>query len=210
MPPYRMAYSPFRPEEAHYGHVRPPRDHDLDVLTDLALAAQAGDRSALAELSRWLQQPVYRLALRFSGHPSDAEDIALEVMLRLLTTLETYDVRRRLTLWVYANAVRQLLRTEARSAERAATEHPAEADDDSLLRLSRKQRVAYILSDLLGFTVAEGADIGATDQATFYEWLTEARASLRPLALMPDPDGAAPDTVWSRLVATMPTHLGAD
>jgi RNA polymerase sigma-70 factor, ECF subfamily len=189
--------------------VRPSRDHDLDVLTDLALAAQDGDRSALAELSRGLQQPVYRLALRFSGHTSDAEDIALEVMLRLLTTLETYDGRRRLTLWVYANAVRQLLRTEPRPAERAATESPSPSED-SLLRLSRKQRVAYILSDLLGFTVAEGADIAATDQATFYEWLTEARASLRPRTLVPDPDGAAPETVWSRLVATMPTHLGAD
>jgi DNA-directed RNA polymerase specialized sigma24 family protein len=189
--------------------VRPPRDHDLDVLTDRALAAQAGDRSALAELSRGLQQPVYRLAFRFSGHPSDAEDIALEVMLRLLTTLETYDVRRRLTLWVYANAVRQLLRTEPRPAERAATEHPAVADD-SLLRLSRRPRVAYILSDLLGFTVAEGADISATDQATFYEWLSEARASLRPRTPVPDPDGIAPEAVWSRLVATMPTHLGSD
>ncbi len=189
--------------------MRPSRDNDLDVLTDLALAAQAGDRSALVELSRGLQQPVYRLALRFSGHPSDAEDVALEVMLRLLTTLETYDGRRRLTLWVYANAVRQLLRTEPRSAKRAATEHPTEADD-SLLRLSRKQRVAYIVSDVLGFTVVEGADIGATDQATFSEWLAEARASLRSRQQVPDPDGAAPETVWSRLVATMPTHLGAD
>jgi DNA-directed RNA polymerase specialized sigma24 family protein len=204
-----MAYSPFDPKGAHYKHVRSSRDHDLDALTDLALAAQDGDRVALAELSRELQQPVYRLALRFSGHPADAEDIALEVMLRLLTTLETYDGRARLTLWVYANAVRQLRRTEPRSAEVAATEHPV-GTGDALLRLSRERRVAYILSDLLGFTVAEGAEIGATDQATFHEWLTEARALLRPPAMVPDPNGSAPDTVWSRLVATMPTHLGAD
>jgi DNA-directed RNA polymerase specialized sigma24 family protein len=183
-------------------------DHDLDALTDLALAAQVGDRAALVELGRELQQPVYRLALRFGGYPSDAEDIALEVMLRLLTTLETYDGRSRLTVWVYANAVRQLLRTEPRSKEVAATEHPDGAVD-VLLRLSRERRIAYVLSDVLGFTVAEGAEIAATDRATYHEWLTEARASLRLRSPAPDPDGAAPETVWSRLVATMPTHLGA-
>ncbi|HYJ66399.1 MAG TPA: sigma factor [Nocardioidaceae bacterium] len=147
--------------------MRSSRDHDLDALTDLALAAQGGDRPALAELSRELQRPVYRLALRFGGHPSDAEDIALEVMLRLLTTLETYDGWSRFTLWVYANAVRQLLRTEPRATEVAATEGPT-GTEDALLRMSRERRVAYILSDLLGFTVADGAEIGATDQATFH------------------------------------------
>jgi Sigma-70 region 2 len=115
--------------------VRSSRDHDLDELADVAVAAQQGDRAALSALSRELQQPVYRLALRFCGHPADAEDLALEVMLRLLTTLETYDGRSRFTIWAYANAVRQLQRAEPRPAEVAARD--GSSTTGGLLFLSR-------------------------------------------------------------------------
>lgn len=195
--------------------MRSSREHDLDELADLAIATQNGDRAALGSLSRAMQQPVYRLALRFSGHPIDAEDVALEVMLRLLTSLETYDGRSRLTMWVYANAVRQLLRTESRPAEIAA-EAEGTTPTGSLLCLSREQRLAYILSDLLGFTVAESAEICAMDQVGFRAELMAARSTLRAQAgrvVSREPDAAecshATETVWERLVATMPTHLGA-
>jgi RNA polymerase sigma factor (sigma-70 family) len=194
--------------------VRSSRDHDLDGLAALAVAAQSGDRAALSTLSRELQQPVYRLALRFCGHPIDAEDVALEVMLRLLTTLETYDGRSRFTVWVYANAVRQLLRSEPRTAE-ADPDSDSARTSDALVELPREQRVAYVLTELLGFTTAEGAEICATEPASYREWLTAARSARRPVRTPPvddfdtDPDDvAAPDSVWSRLVATMPSHLG--
>lgn len=196
-------------------NVRSSREPDLDELADLAIATQDGDRAALGWLSRAMQQPVYRLALRFSGHPIDAEDVALEVMLRLLTSLETYDGRSQLTMWVYTNAVRQLLRTEPRPAEIAADTDGA-TPTGSLLCLSREQRLAYILSDLLGFTVVEGAEISAMDRAGFQAGLMAARSTLRAQsgrADPPAPDAAqcshATDTVWERLVAAMPTHLGA-
>lgn len=193
--------------------VRSSRDHDLDELSGLAEAARSGDRAALGTLGRELQQPMYRLALRFCGHPIDAEDVALEAMLRLLTTLETYDGRSRFTVWVYANAIRQLLRSEPRSVE-AAADHASAGTSEALVGLPREQRVAYVLTDLLGFTVAEGAEICATDPASFQEWLAAARSARRPRtpradAFETDPDDvAAPDSVWSRLVATMPSHLG--
>lgn len=202
--------------------VRSSRDHDLDALTALAVAAQDGDRAGLAAHSRELQRPIYRLALRFCGHPIDAEDVALEVMLRLLTTLESYDGRSRFTLWVYANAVRQLLRSEPRPAE--AGRQPS--TPVALASLPREQRIAYILVDRLGFTLSEGAEICATEPAAFRERLVGARAGLRPAAppgrdaaeldaaevdaAEVDPELAVPASVWSRLVATMPTHLGDD
>lgn len=193
--------------------MRSSRDHDLDELADLAIAAQDGDRAALGGLSRELQQPVYRLALRFAGHPIEAEDAALAVMLRLLTSLETYDGRSRFTTWVYANAVRQLLRTDPRPAETAA-DHDGPGANGSLLCLSREQRVAYILTDLLGFTVTEGADICAIDRLGFHTELMAARSQLREHRGIPMPDEtvepAAPESVWERLVATMPTHLAGN
>lgn len=205
-----MAELSVMPEGAHYGDVRSSRDHDLDELTDLAVAAQNGDRAALGAFSRALQQPVYRLALDFSGHPIDAEDVALEVMLRLLTTLEAYDSQTRLTTWVYANAVRQLLRSESRAGE--AGDGPG--TDGGPSGLPRPARIAYLLVDLHGFSVDEAAEIAAIGPADFRERLELARAELgrwRAEAAPPDePELDVPESVWSRLVATMPSHLGAE
>jgi RNA polymerase sigma factor (sigma-70 family) len=92
-------------------------DLDLDDLTALALAARDGDRAALEALCRTVQQPMYRLALRFCGHPADAEDAAQEVMIRLVTHLGSFQGRSRFTTWAYTVAVRQLLRTARRPAE---------------------------------------------------------------------------------------------
>ena len=92
-------------------------DANLDELTGLALAARDGDRAALESLCRQIQQPMYRLALRFCGTPVDAEDAAQEVMIRLVTHLGSFEGRSRFTTWAYTVAVRQLMRTVRRPAE---------------------------------------------------------------------------------------------
>lgn len=92
-------------------------DADLDEMTSLALAAQQGDQVALEELCRRLQGPMYRLALRFTGQPADAEDAAQEVLVRLVTHLSSFEGRARFTTWAYTVAVRQLLRTARRPTE---------------------------------------------------------------------------------------------
>ena len=92
-------------------------DADLDEVTPLALAAQAGDSAALEELCRRLQGPVYRLALRFAGQPADAEDLTQEVLVRLVTHLSSFEGRARFTTWAYTVATRQLLRSARRPAE---------------------------------------------------------------------------------------------
>lgn len=70
---------------------------DLDDTTVLALAAREGDREALEELCRRLQGPMYRLCLRFTGHPADAEDAAQEVLVRIVTHLSSFEGRARFT-----------------------------------------------------------------------------------------------------------------
>lgn len=188
--------------------MRSSRDHDLDALADLAVASQHGDRKALTTLSRELQQPVYRLASYFGGHPIDAENLALEVMLRLLTTLEAYDGRTRFTTWVYANAVRQLLRSEPRPFE---SEDQPPGTPIGPASLPREPRVAYLLVDLLGFTVDEAAEIAAIAPVDLRDRLALARHELGRRRAGPDPaaEPDVPESVWSRLVATMPSHLGA-
>lgn len=187
-------------------------DADLDDLDTLVAAAQGGDRDALQQVCRRLQDPMYRLALRFTGNPTDAEDAAQEVMIRLITGLSTFEGRSRFTTWAYSVAVRQLMRTRRRTAEAsvagpepfadfidrhladpepgpaAQAEHAELVADvrlsctyGMLLCLSRGQRVAYLLGDLLGFTDTDAARICAITAAAFRQRLARARAVMRQL-----------------------------
>jgi DNA-directed RNA polymerase specialized sigma24 family protein len=85
--------------------VESARDRDLDDLTSLALAAREGESAALEQLCREMHQPMYRLALRFTGAPADAEDATQEVMIRLLTQLGSFEGRSRFTNWAYTRSL---------------------------------------------------------------------------------------------------------
>jgi RNA polymerase sigma factor (sigma-70 family) len=52
-----------------------------------------------------MHQPMYRLALRFTGAPADAEDATQEVMIRLLTQLGSFEGRSRFTTWAYTRSL---------------------------------------------------------------------------------------------------------
>jgi RNA polymerase sigma factor (sigma-70 family) len=186
-------------------------DRDLDELSALAVAAQDGDRDALEALCRRIQQPVYRLALRFTGHPADAQDATQEVLIRVVTHLGSFEGMSRFTTWLYTVAVRQLMRSTRRrveasvlgpeqfaafvdrnagaawSTEQEAAYHELCADVrlsctyGMLLCLSREQRVAYLLGDVLGFTDIEGATVCDITPAAFRQRLARARATMREL-----------------------------
>jgi RNA polymerase sigma factor (sigma-70 family) len=186
-------------------------DRDLDDLTELALRARDGDRVALDDLCRQIQQPVYRLALRFTGHPVDAQDAAQEVMVRIVTHLGSFEARSRFTTWMYTVATRQFLRSARRPVEasvlgpeafaafidRNGGERWSPEDEVSyrelcadvrlsctygmLLCLSREHRIAYLMGDLLGFTDVEAAEICEVTPAAFRQRLARSRATMRDL-----------------------------
>jgi RNA polymerase sigma factor (sigma-70 family) len=186
-------------------------DRDLDELTAIALRARDGDRTALDELCRRIQQPVYRLALRFTGHPVDAQDAAQEVLVRIVTQLGSFEARSRFTTWMYTVATRQLLRSVRRPVEASVAgpeafgdfvDHnigePWSTEDEiaylelcadvrlsctygMLLCLSREQRIAYLMGDLLRFTDVEAAAICEVSPAAFRQRLARARATMRDL-----------------------------
>jgi Sigma-70, region 4 len=109
-------------------------DRSLD---ELARRAAEGDREALSALVRDLQHPMYRLALRFLGHPDDAQDACQEILIRIVTRL------------------------------------------GMLLCLSRPQRAAYLLADVLGLTDSDGAEILSCSRAAFRQRVSRARRTLR-------------------------------
>ena len=76
------------------------------TLEELARRAAAGDSEALPRLVEEVQHPVYRLALRFLGHPEDAKDASQEILVRLVTNLGSFEGRSQFMTWAYTVAVR--------------------------------------------------------------------------------------------------------
>ncbi|HDH03023.1 MAG TPA: RNA polymerase sigma factor [Actinobacteria bacterium] len=178
-------------------------------LEDLASAAADGDQAALAELLRRVQHPIYGLALRFLGTPADAEDATQEIMIRLMTRLATFEGRSKFMTWVYAVAVRMLIRTRQRVVETSvqgseqfgriidaglgARDYTADEAEyrllcdevrvscsyGMLLCLSRSLRAAYLLGDVLGIAGAEGAAALDISESAFRQRVSRARRILR-------------------------------
>ncbi len=176
---------------------------------ELARRAADGDRDALSALIGRLQHPMYRLALRFLGHPEDAEDACQEILIRVVTHLGSFEGRSKFTTWAYTVATRSLLRTKKRFVESsvlgpeqfAAFLDAGLGDVDPtmeeveyrqlceeirisctygmLLCIPRPQRAAYLLADVIGLTDVEGAEILECGREAFRQRVSRARKTLR-------------------------------
>ncbi|HET9957041.1 MAG TPA: RNA polymerase sigma factor [Polyangiaceae bacterium] len=98
--------------------------NDLHALAD---AAKAGDRRALEALVRALQGSLYRVALRFLGHPAHAQDATQEILILIVTRLGTFRGESTLQTWAYRIATRHLFR-QRRTARQVTFESLVEED----------------------------------------------------------------------------------
>lgn len=190
---------------------RDPALPDEDPLRSLVNAALEGDRTALDALCRALSGPVYRLSLRMLGHTEDAEDATQEILVKAATHLSSFRMESRVLTWVYTIATRHLLRRRrGRREESQRVEEMAELIDaglavttatsapegdarvlsrevrlactqSMLLLLSRPERIALILVEVLGASPGVGAEICAVSPEAFRQRLSRARAKLRPI-----------------------------
>jgi RNA polymerase sigma factor (sigma-70 family) len=80
--------------------------------------AQKGDREALEQVVRSIQDKVYGLALRMLGYPPDAEDAAQEILVKVITHLGDFRGESAFTSWVYRIASNHLLKIRKKKAER--------------------------------------------------------------------------------------------
>jgi RNA polymerase sigma factor (sigma-70 family) len=80
--------------------------YDLEWLVE---AAKEGDNNALEDLVLKIQDKIYGLALRMLYNPSDAEDAAQEILLKIITRLSTFRGESAFTTWMYRVAVNHLL-----------------------------------------------------------------------------------------------------
>ncbi len=90
---------------------------ETDPLAEAATRAVNGDRAALDDVCRGLQDPIYALALRVFSRPSDAADATQEALVTIITNLASFEGRSKLLTWAYTVASRQFLRMKRRTVE---------------------------------------------------------------------------------------------
>lgn len=174
-----------------------------DELAGLVEKSRGGDRDALNRLVASLVDDVYRLALRMTGNPADAEDSAQEVMIKVITHLADFRGEASVRTWTYRISVRHLLdRRKGRveilglDFERFAadlgegfdaggTADPAAAEEVKLgctlamlTCLDREHRVAYVLGEVFDLPSSIAAAVADVPDATYRQRLSRARRKL--------------------------------
>ena len=149
--------------------------------------ARAGDENAFAALVRQYQDQLYRVALRMTGDPQDAQDTVQEAFLQAWQHLPGFHGEARFSTWITRilinrchNAHRASRPTdplpEAEAAGMPSTPaaetlavaaHRRDAVRQALLSLPIDQRAPLVLSTFGGYTHAEtGRILGLSESAT--------------------------------------------
>src|SRR5438552_7718295 len=91
---------------------------DSDTL-DATLVAQAqnGDRAALEKLILRHQAWIYNIAVRMVFQPHDAEEVTQEVLIKVITKLNTFKGESKFRTWLYRIAANHVLNMKRRNVE---------------------------------------------------------------------------------------------
>lgn len=89
-------------------------------LENLVRKAVQGDKDALEEIVRRIQDRIYALSIRMLYDPGDAEDATQEILVKIITHLGGFRGESAFGTWVWRIAANHLLTTRKRRAERRA------------------------------------------------------------------------------------------
>ena len=161
--------------------------------------ARGGDRAAFEELVRRHADRLYRVVLRFSTGPEEAEDITQEAFLRAWRNIGSFRGRSQFFTWLYRIGINETRRRHERRSPASIEQSPLEdAPDwsesperwaqqrDTRVELERavralpfKYRAALILRDVEGLSTAEAAEVMGLREAAFKSRLHRARLRVR-------------------------------
>ena len=105
-------------------------DDDYQVI----LAIRAGDESALVELMRRYREPIFRLAYRYVGNPTDAANLTEETFAKVFFNAGKFRPRGTVKSWIFAitaNGCRDFLRREKRNRMTVPLDPRVEQGDGS-------------------------------------------------------------------------------
>lgn len=170
-------------------------DEEFDEATTAALRARHGDAAAASAFVQATQADVWRLCAHL-GSRADADDLTQETYARAFSSLHRFAARSSARTWlltiarrVCADAVRSAVRSRA---VEVVTESPDElavarrgvdpADtvslDALLAALDGDRREAFVLTQLVGLSYAEAADVCSCPVGTIRSRVARARAEL--------------------------------
>lgn len=172
----------------------------------LVRCAQQGNKAAFGELVRRHQDAIYGLALRFTGNPEKARDLAQEAFIQIFRSLHTFRGECKFTTWAYL-IVRNLCYSRSKKEDRelAILDHPDEhgswrdhleqPDGDpaiavltkdthqgvqeAMMELSDKYRLAIVLYHFQELSYEEMAEVLALPIGTVKTHLYRAKAALK-------------------------------
>ena len=182
------------------------------ILETLVEQAKEGNREALEEVVRRIQDKVYGLSLRMLGYPPDAEDASQEILVKVITRLSDFRGESAFTSWVYRIASNHLLSSRKRIAERKGINFQlwedlihTDSDPDQILPeaeerllaeevrigcmqgmlicLEREVRVAFILGMVFEVTSEEGAYILEISPAAFRKRVSRGKKKVQAFML---------------------------
>ncbi len=176
---------------------------ETDASSDLTLVgrAQGGDRDAFGQLVERHYDFIHRVAWRWAGNRTDAEDIAQDVCVRLGKAIRSYRGGSAFTTWLYTmtlNAARDLKRKAVRDSAKSEAfgvhalvsggeayepmaEDPAERLWAAVRTLPDKQREAVLLVYGEEMSHGQAADVMGCAEATVSWHVHEAKKRLKQM-----------------------------
>jgi RNA polymerase sigma-70 factor (ECF subfamily) len=160
---------------------------EYDELTAVALRARRGDRTAAAAFVRGTQADVWRLCAHL-GSPATADDLTQDTYARAFASLHRFLGRSSARTWLLsiarracADAVRSAQRERrlARPAPRPVPDPAGAVAVRALLGdLEPERREAFVLTQIVGLSYAEAADVCSCPVGTIRSRVARARADL--------------------------------
>ena len=192
---------------------------------ELALVqrVQSGELDAFEDLVRAHEKTVYNLALRMTGNPQDAEDMAQEAFLKAYRSLPDFRGESKFSVWLYrivSNVCLDHLRKQSRRPASSLTREdedgeeqqlevpdesqsperlleqklPREAVQRGLAELPEEQRQILLLREIRGMSYEEIAETLGLEAGTVKSRIFRARKKLSAFLLQ---DGNIPEEFTS-------------
>lgn len=170
----------------------------MEMENESSILQQAinGDVNAFAHIAENYYDMIFRIAYKWSGVKSDAEDIAQEVCMKLAKSIKSFNQQSKFSTWLYKitiNTAKDFHKKHSRHyanelhEEHISNEQNAEEKviNNDLWKhvklLPAKQSDAILLVYAEGLTHSEAADIMECKESTVSWYIHEAKKALHAL-----------------------------
>ncbi len=175
-------------------------EYDFSLDNELISKSLSGDKKSLEQLVKRHQNYIYNISLKLFLDPNDALDATQEVLIKVITSLNTFKGKSQFRTWLYRIAFNHFLDCSAKKMELTMSK-PKEPTDFAvqemgivseeeieevrilcstamLMCLSREQRLLYIVGEIFGADHNLGATLFGISKSNFRIKLYRAKTDL--------------------------------